>query len=231
MSWSDIVVVVGAVILIVGWRLWVSASRLDRLHRKVAASRAVVDAQLLRRASAAANLAASGLMDPVSSLLVGEAAWAAIGAGSRSTEAFALLPADVSEIDGLLGDEPSTGDPAAAAAATDVGLVESELSSTLRAALDDADSVREMREEPGGDELVAALADAWYRAQLARRFHNEAVAQTQRVRGSWPVRALRLSGRAPIPHTLELDDAWPSALGRPGQPTPRPGTQRPDGLR
>ncbi|HEY5554735.1 MAG TPA: hypothetical protein VIK43_07385, partial [Cellulomonas sp.] len=64
MSWSEIVIVVVAVVLLVGWRLWVSASRLDRLHRKVASSRAVVDAQLLRRASAAANLAASGLMDP-----------------------------------------------------------------------------------------------------------------------------------------------------------------------
>jgi hypothetical protein len=218
MTWSEIVIVVGAVVLLVGWRLWVSASRLDRLHRKVAASRAVVDAQLLRRASAAANLAASGLMDPVSSLLVGEAAWAAIGAGSRSTEAFALLPSDVAELDGALGGEPISGGSSQVTVPSDVGLVESELSSTLRAALDDADEVGEMREEPGGGELVAALADAWYRAQLARRFHNEAVAQTQRVRASWPARALRLAGRAPAPHTLELDDAWPQALGRPGQP-------------
>jgi hypothetical protein len=229
MTWSDIVLVVGAVILVVGWRLWVSASRLDRLHRKVASSRAVVDAQLLRRASAAANLAASGLMDPVSSLLVGEAAWAAVGAGSRSTEAFALLPSDLSELDGVLGDAVASGGPASATAPSDVGLVESELSSTLRAALDDADAVREMREEPGGDELVAALADAWYRAQLARRFHNEAVAQTQRVRGSWLVRALRLAGRAPVPHTLELDDAWPQTLGRPGQPTGTSGRAEPTG--
>src|SRR5450759_968925 len=149
MSWSEIVVVVGAVVLLVGWRLWVSASRLDRLHRKVASSRAVVDAQLLRRASAAANLAASGLMDPVSSVLVGEAAWAAIGAGSRSTEAFAQFPAHFSELDGVLGDPAGAELPSAAP--VDVGPVESELSSTLRAALDDADEVAEMRAEPGGD--------------------------------------------------------------------------------
>jgi hypothetical protein len=54
--------------------------------------------------------------------------------------------------------------------------------------------------------------------QLARRFHNEAVAQAQRMRRGWAVRTLRLAGRAPMPQTLELDDAWPAALGRPGQP-------------
>jgi len=225
MSWSEIVLVVGAVVLVVGWRLWVSASRLDRLHRKVASSRAVVDAQLLRRASAAANLAASGLMDPVSSLLVGEAAWAAVAAGSSSVEAFAQLPAQLPELEGGLPDGPDRECPRLAP--VDVGLVESELSSTLRAALDDAHEVTEMRAEPGGDELVSALADAWYRAQLARRFHNEAVAQTQRVRRGWPVRAFRLAGRAPVPQTLELDDAWPQALGRPGQPADAPGRAEP----
>jgi hypothetical protein len=225
MSWSEIVVVVGAVALLVGWRLWVSASRLDRLHRKVASSRAVVDAQLLRRASAAANLAASGLMDPVSSLLVGEAAWAAIAAGSRSVEALAQISAQLTELDGGLADAADLECPLTPP--VDVGLVESELSSTLRAALDDAHEVTDMRGELGGDELVSALADAWYRAQLARRFHNEAVAQTQRVRHGWPVRAFGLAGRAPVPHTLELDDAWPQALGRPGQPSNAPGRVEP----
>ncbi|NMM17644.1 MAG: hypothetical protein HHJ14_11120 [Cellulomonas sp.] len=225
MSWSEIVVVVGAVVLLVGWRLWVSASRLDRLHRKVASSRAVVDAQLLRRASAAANLAASGLMDPVSSLLVGEAAWAAIAAASTSVEALARISAELTELDGGLADAADPECPLTPP--VDVGLVESELSSTVRAALDDTQEVTDMRGELGGDELVSALADAWYRAQLARRFHNEAVAQTQRVRRGWPVRAFGLAGRAPVPQTLELDDAWPQALGRPGQPANAHGRAEP----
>jgi len=207
MSWSETAVAVLVLMLLVGWRVWVAASRLDRLHRKVESSRAVVDAQLLRRASSAANLAASGLMDPVSSLLVGEAAWSAISAGSRAADAEAQLPVEVV----TLGRGGS-------GAAQKRGLVESELSSTLRAALEDADEVQEMRAEPGGSELVEALADSWYRAQLARRFHNEAVAQSQRVRRAWPTRVLHLAGRAPIPQTLELDDAWPQSLGRPGQP-------------
>ena len=218
MSWSEIVVFVGSLVLVVGWQLWLSASRLDRLHRKVAASRTVVDVELLRRASAATNLAASGLLDLVSSVLVGEAAWAAIAAGSRSTEVFAQLPDELSELNRALGAAAIADGPMSTTTTGDVGLVESELSSTLRAALDDTDSVREMRAEPGGDELLAALADAWYRAQLARRFHNEAVAQTQRIRRGWLTRAFHLAGRAPVPHTLELDDAWPQSLGRPGLP-------------
>lgn len=206
MSWSETAVVVVAVVLLVAWWSWVAASRIDRLHRKVAASGAVVSTQLLRRASAASTLAASGVLDPVSSVLVGEASWAAIAAGSPQTQGMALLPA---ELDG-----PVRG----TLSGVDRGLVESELSATLRETLADAEEVAALREEPGADELLDALADAWYRVQLARRFHNEAVAQAQRMRRGWAVRTLRLAGHAPMPQTLELDDAWPAALGRPGRP-------------
>ncbi|WP_431838140.1 hypothetical protein [Cellulomonas sp. Y8] len=206
MSWSETAVLVVGVLLVVLWWSWVAASRIDRLHRKVAASRAVVDTQLLRRASAASTLAASGVLDPVSSVLVGESSWASIAAGSPQTQGMARLPAE------LRG--PERVDPATA----DRGLVESELSATLREALDDPEEVAALREEPGAAELIDALGDAWYRVQLARRFHNEAVAQAQRMRRGWAVRTLRLAGRAPMPQTLELDDAWPAALGRPGQP-------------
>jgi hypothetical protein len=204
-TWSETAVVVVAVLLLVLWWSWVAASRIDRLHRKVVASRAVVDTQLLRRASAASTLAASGVLDPVSSVLIGEASWASIAAGSPQTQGIATLPAEL-------------GGPERAGAPADRGLIESELSSTLREALDDPAEVEALREEPGAGELLDALGDAWYRVQLARRFHNEAVAQAQRMRRGWAVRTLRLAGRAPMPETLELDDAWPPALGRPGRP-------------
>ena len=68
--------------------------------------------------------------------------------------------------------------------------------------------------EPGGVEVLGALAAAWYRVQLARRFHNEAVAQTQRVRRKVVVRVLRLHGHAAMPQTVEIDDAWPESLQR-----------------
>lgn len=202
MRWSEIAVIVAVLVLLIVWWVWVTANRIDRLHRKVAASRAVVDTQLLRRASAASTLSASGLLDPVSSVLIGEAAWAAISAGRPETRGMAPLPVGI--------------DPAVSGA--DRGAVESELSATLREVLDDPAEVAEVREEPGGGDLLDALADAWYRVQLARRFHNEAVAQAQRMRRGWAVRTFRLAGRAPMPQTLELDDAWPSALGAAGTP-------------
>ena len=83
MRWSEITVYVTIVLALALWWLWVAASRLDRLHRKVGTSRAVLDAQLVRRATVAAELATSGLLDPVSSVLVGEAAWAALSTGAR----------------------------------------------------------------------------------------------------------------------------------------------------
>lgn len=202
MSWSEIAVVVVTVVLLIVWWLWVTANRIDRLHRKVAASRAVVDTQLLRRASAASTLSASGLLDPVSSVLIGEAAWASISAGRPDTGGIAPLPSGI----------------AVPAPEADRGRLESELSATLREVLDDPAEVAEVREEPGGADLLDALGDAWYRVQLARRFHNEAVAQAQRMRRGWAVRTFRLAGRAPMPQTLELDDAWPSALGAAGTP-------------
>ncbi|WP_315095572.1 hypothetical protein [uncultured Cellulomonas sp.] len=206
MRWSEITVYVTIVVALALWWVWVAASRLDRLHRKVGTSRAVVDAQLVRRATVAAELATSGLLDPVSSVLVGEAAWAAL-----STGAVELAP-DLRE---LLGpdDVPPGGD---VLLAVDRSGIESELSATLREALDDADEVAALRADPAGDELVDLLASSWYRVQLARRFHNEAVAQTQRARRGPLVRLLRLAGHAPEPQSLELDDSWPETLGRPG---------------
>ena len=206
MRWSEITVYVTIVLALALWWLWVAASRLDRLHRKVGTSRAVLDAQLVRRATVAAELATSGLLDPVSSVLVGEAAWAALSTGASE------LPADLLALVGP-DDLPVGG---AALLQVDRGGIESELSATLREALDDPDEVAVLRADPAGDELVDLLASSWYRVQLARRFHNEAVAQTSRARRGRLVRLLRLAGHAPEPRSLELDDAWPENLGRPG---------------
>ncbi len=210
-NWSEVTLVVAAALLALLWLVWVFANRLDRLHRKVATSRSVLENQLVRRASAAAELASSGLLDPVSSVLVGEAAWAALSAGGHGrAELVAALP----DLDRMLG----PGGPGARAE-DPVGrdLAESELSRTIREALADDDEVAVLAGQAGGSELVGALAAAWYRVQLARRFHNEAVAQAQRVRHKVVVRGLRLAGHAPLPQTVEIDDDWPEALRRVAQ--------------
>jgi hypothetical protein len=180
MSWRDVAVVV-VVLLVLGlWFAWAEASRIDRLHRKVAASRIALDAQLVRRASAAQDVALSGILDPASSVVVGEAAFAVLRQGERIDDARVRA--------------------------------ESDLSAVLRAALDDPDEVARWATAPDVAAVLAELAGAWYRAQLARRFHNEAVGQTQRIRRMWYVRLLRLAGRAPLPQTTELDDASPASL-------------------
>lgn len=218
MRWSETAFVVALLVALGLWCVWVAASRLDRLHRKVAASRSVVDAQLLRRATVAAGLATSGQLDPVSSVLVAEAAWASLSAGAAAGDAGVLPPG--------MRDLLATDEPTAGLAPDDRGRVESELSATLREALGDPDDVAALRADPDGDELLGSLGSAWYRVQIARRFHNEAVAQTLRARRGPVVRLLRLAGHAPAPRTLELDDEWPAALGRPGA---RAGEGRPAG--
>lgn len=190
MTWSEIALIaLGA--LAVGLLLaWRGASRLDRLHRKVAASRIALDAQLVRRASAAVELAASGALDPASAVLVADAAYTASDAGPVTSPAAAL------KMDGLGPDRERA---------------ESGLTATLREAMGAPEAMRTLLEGSAG-EVVSGLAAAWYRATLARRFHNEAVAQARRVRRLWYVRLFHLAGRAPMPRTVELDDVLPHAL-------------------
>lgn len=234
MTWSEVAVVVIVAIAVLVWWVWVAASRLDRLHRKVGASRAALDTQLVRRASAAAEIATAGVLDPVTSLLVADAAWDALTAGGYGRDDLEITapdlaaslgeeatpPARPSDVlvdldESTDHDDPTAVDPGAQLSGADERQqAESALSRTLRAAFAEPDA---LPEGDVGDELVTALVAAWYRVQLARRFHNEAVAQTQRVRRKALVRLLRLAGRARMPQTVEIDDRWPDALPRPGQ--------------
>lgn len=61
-------------LLMSGWYLSFSASRLDRLHHRIETSWAALDAALQRRASVALELATSGLLDPAESVLLTAAA-------------------------------------------------------------------------------------------------------------------------------------------------------------
>ncbi len=67
-------VVLVAIVAIVVWRLSALASRIDRLHHRIDLARATLDGQLLRRSQAAESLANSGLVDPVSAIVLARAA-------------------------------------------------------------------------------------------------------------------------------------------------------------
>lgn len=73
-GWMVVGVGLVVVVLLVGAYLSMTAGRLDHLHRRIDSSSLALDAQLLRRSSVALELAASGLLDPASSLLLAEAA-------------------------------------------------------------------------------------------------------------------------------------------------------------
>lgn len=79
---------VGALAVAVLLALYLSwtAGRVDRLHARVDATRAVLDAQLLRRSGAALEVATGGLLDPASSLVVADAAHNARAATSVERE-------------------------------------------------------------------------------------------------------------------------------------------------
>jgi hypothetical protein len=68
-----IVVAAIAIGLYLSW----TAGRLDRLHARIDASRAALDAQLLRRASVAQELATAKVLDPAASIVLYQAAHAA----------------------------------------------------------------------------------------------------------------------------------------------------------
>ncbi|MBF9068645.1 hypothetical protein [Streptacidiphilus fuscans] len=71
--WIWVALAVVAFGLYLSW----TAGRLDRLHARIDAARAALDAQLLRRASTAQELATSTLLDPAASILLYQASHAA----------------------------------------------------------------------------------------------------------------------------------------------------------
>ncbi|MQA93290.1 MAG: hypothetical protein GEV11_01150 [Streptosporangiales bacterium] len=70
-----------AVLVLLGFYVSWRAGRLDRLHTRVEAAQAALDAALIRRSAVTMELAASGALDPAASLLLAEAAQAARRAG------------------------------------------------------------------------------------------------------------------------------------------------------
>ncbi|WP_432487630.1 hypothetical protein [Kineococcus sp. SYSU DK018] len=174
------------VLCLLAWYLSGTAQRLDRLHRRVETSRAALDAELTRRASAALELVTSGLLDPAASLLLADAATASL-------------------------DAPRT--PAALRDATDADdaqrwRAESDLTRALAAALPAAGERAGAAggAVPQGDERLARVLAASQRVGLARRFHNDAVVQARRLRAQRVVRWGRLAGHARLPETADFHD-------------------------
>ncbi|MFI1251273.1 hypothetical protein OHA63_05170 [Streptomyces anulatus] len=102
-----------------------TAGRLDRLHSRIDAARAALDAQLLRRASVTQELATSGVLDPAASIVLYEAAHAArqaeedhreVAESELSTALRAVFgePAQVDAVKEIPGGEDAATELAAA---------------------------------------------------------------------------------------------------------------------
>jgi hypothetical protein len=175
------------VLALLAWYLSFSASRLDRLHHRVEGARGALDAQLVRRAEAAVELATSGALDPASGLLLADAAARALESGER-------VDPDVSR--GVAGGASRER-------------AESDLTRALRVTVT-TDLVGGAAGDPRITALLARLAATGHRVRLARRFLNGAVTDAGRVRVKRVARWARLAGRAPMPETFEMDDDPPS---------------------
>ncbi|MGH3325454.1 MAG: hypothetical protein ACRDOV_13690 [Streptomyces sp.] len=73
MALTTLFLLVAAVLLIGVYLSW-TAGRLDRLHARIDAARAALDAQLLRRASVAQELSTAGVLDPAASIVLYQSA-------------------------------------------------------------------------------------------------------------------------------------------------------------
>ena len=83
-----------AALAVVGLLLQNRAGRMDRLHLRLDAARQALDAQLLRRSTAALELAASNRLDPATSVVLADAAQQAINADDPArASAESAIPA------------------------------------------------------------------------------------------------------------------------------------------
>ena len=200
--WSIVVLVVGLAVT-AGWALYARAVRVDRLHRQVLGARATLEAQLVHRAEAAAELASVPALDPASGLLLSRAAREALDAEGPLVD------------DGLDTSTPLEGTPSSHPASSGAALpapttrsralIESDLSRVLRTVVNEP-ARRELSVDPLSLPALNRLDRACSRLVLARRFHNTHVSEAQALRARPLVRMCHLAGHAPMPQTFDADD-------------------------
>ncbi|WP_315033055.1 hypothetical protein [Actinomyces oris] len=200
--WSIVVLLVGLAVT-AGWALYARAVRVDRLHRQVLGARATLEAQLVHRAEAAAELATVPALDPASGLLLSRAAREALDAEGPLVDDGL----DTSTpLEGIPSSHPaSSGAALPAPTARSRALIESDLSRVLRTVVSES-ARRELSADPLSLPALNRLDRACSRLVLARRFHNTHVSEAQALRARLLVRMCYLAGHAPMPQTFDADD-------------------------
>jgi hypothetical protein len=213
---STWIVLIAALVLVMGVYVSWRAGRLDRLHARVEAASTALDLALERRASAASELASSGLLDPATSLLIAGAVQGARQANGGRPHAIAD-PRDAGPDADRAGPGPGPGagpGPGPAAAGTLAldpvrprDLAESDLTRALRAAFDQPGFRSSLEGRDGAEELLARVEGGAHQVFLARKFYNDAVAATTEARRRPLARVFRLAGKARQPQFFEMDDS------------------------
>jgi hypothetical protein len=203
-TWTIIVLAVLALVL---WGFYVSwrASRLDRLHNRTEAARTSLDLALVRRASAAGELASSGQLDPATSLLLADAV--------RRARQAAPAERDLAESDLTRALRATLGAPefraelrASAAgnggpAGTAAGPGPAPGAGPVLAGPGEPDA-----EPDDAVELLDEVEKAAHQVFIARKFYNDVAGRTLDARRRPLARVLRLSGSAPPPEFFDMDD-------------------------
>lgn len=193
MTWTIIVLAILALVL---WSFYISwrASRLDRLHNRVEAARTALDLALVRRASAASDLASSSLLDPATSLLLADAVHRARQANPAER--------DLAESDLTRALRATLGEPGIRGELDNGG---GDLSPGPGAS--GQDSGRDgVAEEEGAEELFDEVEKAARQVFIARKFYNDVAGRTLDARRRPLARVLRLSGSARQPEFFDMDD-------------------------
>jgi len=173
----DVVLIVLGVALLAMYISW-TAGRLDRLHNRTEAAHASLDAQLVRRAVAAEELA-------------------------RAAGELGLLPQAAVDRVVAAGQQALTAGPADR---QDRAEAEQTLGTVLREVFGDPDVGGRLAREPQLASSLSTLDDAMTRLVLARRFLAVAVHDTRALRERRLVRILRLAGHAQLPDYFDIDD-------------------------
>jgi hypothetical protein len=96
-SWWWVVAGV-TVVLFVGLYLSMTAGRLDRLHRRIDTSLHALDTQLVRRSALALDMAASGVFDPATAVVLADSAHGARAASEDDVVSRGLAESDLTRV-------------------------------------------------------------------------------------------------------------------------------------
>lgn len=197
MSLVESITLIVAILLAFAWYLTYTAARLHRLHTRVEGTYAALDAQLVRRAEAVLELANSGAVDPAGALILADAATESLEGGDADQADREAIESDLTRTIRLI--VPGT-DPAEAADVSDYS------DEATPADLDLRGDSRESLGDGVGADALNRLDSAGQRVMMARRFHNDAVTDVQRLRRNVFVRLFALAGHTDLPRTVEFDD-------------------------